>query len=335
MSDRALRGALRLYPAKYRREWGGEIAAVFAGTTAGASRWAVARELFDLAGHGVRARLGLRSGGTLARLAAMAAPFAAAAAAGISLMDLYMLARDWLRHGNAALWVPSAPQFYYAYWIGRGSQALFLAAAAAAVFGRWTLARLLGPVAVLLAVVTWLVANLDFMTHHHTVWISSLIGLVIQVGPQALWVLILLAAPPDLLGPATWRRGLAAAAGVLVGGVMWGHTYMYDLFRSLSMLDGALRPAWPVCELVLLLVAVPVLRRGRYAPAAAALAGAPVGLVSLVMTIHALWSQYSRDEAMAELGVLAAVAVVGVVTAVVVESRWNPTAPEGRPPTAG
>ncbi|MER6301847.1 hypothetical protein ABT247_20110 [Kitasatospora sp. NPDC001539] len=335
MNDRALRGALRLYPAKYRREWGEEITAVFAGITAGAGGWAVARELFDLAGHGVRARLGLRSGGTFARLAAMAAPFAAAAAAGISLMDLYMLARDWLRHGDAALWVPSAPPFCYAYWIGRGSEALYLAMAGAAVFGRWTLARLLGPVAVLLAVVTWLVDNFDYLSHHHTAWIRSLVELTFQIGPQALWVLILLAAPRDLLGPATWRRGLAAVAGVLVGGVLWGHTFMFGLFRSLSMLDGVLSPAFPVYELVLLLVAVVGLRRGRYAPAAAALAGAPIGLVSLVLTVHALWSPYSRDGAAAQLGVLLAVGVVGAIIAVAVESRWAPTAPGRRPPTAG
>jgi hypothetical protein len=334
MSDRVLRGVLRLHPAKYRREWGEEIAAVFADTTAGAGRWATARELFDLAGHGVRARLGLSSGGILARLAAMVAPFAAAAAAGLAFVDLYLLVRDWLRYGQLALWVPYLPPLSYAYWIGKGSEVVFLAAAAAAVFGRWTVARLLGPLAVVLATGGLLGEVFWILAHHHIRWIGTLVGVFVQVGPQALWVLILLAAPRDLLGPATWRRGLAAVAGVLVGGVVWGHAIMYGVFRSLRVLDGVLMPAVPVCELLLLLVAVPFVRRGRYGPAAAALAGAPLGLVSVLLTVHGLWSAYSRGKAMTELEVLGAVAVVGVVIAGVA-SRWRPTVPGRRPPTAG
>ncbi|GAA5022982.1 hypothetical protein [Kitasatospora paranensis] len=335
MSERVLRLALRLHPVEYRRERGEEIAAVFADTTADAGRWATARELFDLAGHGVRARLGLRSSGTLARLAAMVAPFAAAAAAGVSLMDLYMLARDWLRHGDMALWVPSAAPYYYAYWINRGSEALFLAAAGAAVLGRWTVARLLGPFAVPLALVAWSLQNYGYLAHHPTVWIRELVGLFVQVGPQALWVLILLIAPPDLLGPAVRRRGLAAVAGVLFGGVFWGQAVMFELFRSLRMFDRVLLQGFPVCELLLLLVAVPMLRRGRYAPAAAALAGAPIGLVVLVATLHALWSPYNRAEALAVLGVLGVVAVVGVIAVVAMEARWRSSAPDRRPPAVG
>ncbi|MFJ5924577.1 hypothetical protein ACIQF6_18460 [Kitasatospora sp. NPDC092948] len=99
MSGLGLKLALLLHPAAYRRERGGELAAVFTDSTAGAGRWTTARETVDLAGHGVRLRLGLSSDGVLAQLAAPAAPFAATAAVGGGLALLLRGLADWQRLG--------------------------------------------------------------------------------------------------------------------------------------------------------------------------------------------------------------------------------------------
>lgn len=71
---------LRLYPPRYRREYGEEIRAVHEETAAGLSRAGRLRETADIAAHAIRMRLGLTSATAAGRLLAGAAPFAVGAA---------------------------------------------------------------------------------------------------------------------------------------------------------------------------------------------------------------------------------------------------------------
>ncbi|MER7758161.1 hypothetical protein [Streptomyces sp. NPDC097619] len=72
---------LRLYPPRYRRAHGDEIADVHAEMTAGLSRVARLRADADLAAHAVRLRTGLHGAAPAGRLFAVAAPLALGTAA--------------------------------------------------------------------------------------------------------------------------------------------------------------------------------------------------------------------------------------------------------------
>ncbi|MEV7086879.1 hypothetical protein AB0O07_13415 [Streptomyces sp. NPDC093085] len=73
--------AIRLYPRRYREEYGAEIRAVYEETAAEASAVNRLRETADIAAHAVRMRLGLNSSTAAGRILAAAAPYAAGAAA--------------------------------------------------------------------------------------------------------------------------------------------------------------------------------------------------------------------------------------------------------------
>ncbi|MFE0464770.1 hypothetical protein ACFW1A_36500 [Kitasatospora sp. NPDC058965] len=316
MTARSVRLALALHPARHRREWGEELAAVYADTTAGAGPWAVAREWFDLAGHGVRLRLGLGSRGVLAQLAAMAAPFAAVAAAGTAWPEfLYRLYA--LRHGHVRPLLDSWDPVPDA--IRQVGLLVSLVVAVAAVLGRWTPARLLAPLGLLLAClgsVPQLRGSLGF----------ELLQLVVVHGPQILWVLVLLAAPRDLLGPADRRSRLGALAGVVIGGGLISEAIGFgpgDPLQNLAWLLGLVLVG---VELALLLAAVPLLLRGWYGPAAAALAGSPVAALTFLVTVHQFWLP---DRPVA-LVLLALPPVAGVLL-----HRIGPRIPARRRPEVG
>ncbi|MGF1431685.1 hypothetical protein, partial [Kitasatospora sp. LaBMicrA B282] len=271
MSGRGLALALRLHPGGYRRERGAELAAVFAESTAGASRRAVALELLDLAAHGLRLRLGLGSAGALARSAALAAPFAATAAAATTLM--WQVTRLWLplQHAGVlgpmlrALVTSTRPDF----WLDQVGVLLTLGSALAAGLGRWTTARLAGLVSLPV-----LLTRVALYLPESTSWAEGdwprLIALVlIWYGPQVLWLLVLLAAPRDLLGPPTRRRTGTALAGALFGGFVLNSALGLGPVRALNSGLASELPAAVLgaAELALLAAAVPALRRGRPGPA--------------------------------------------------------------------
>ncbi|PYC88473.1 hypothetical protein C7C46_00240 [Streptomyces tateyamensis] len=277
MSARALRLALALHPTGYRREWGEELTATFTESTAGADRWAVARELFDLAGHGLRLRVGLGSAGVAAQLTALVAPFAAVAAAGEALAHLIMLPY-LLRQGSNFHWVWSAhPVLGIVQIVGL---LLALAAAVAATLGRWTPARVLAPIALLASCTTGLSSLSDILNSR------TLLMLLIEHGPQAMWVLFLLAAPRDLLGPPSWRTRLGALAGALVGGVIIQFGFFAGEPAFLREATQYLALTAIAVELALLVAAVPLLLRGWYGPAAAALAGTPLALLVFLTVLE-------------------------------------------------
>ncbi|MFI9271722.1 hypothetical protein ACIGXM_13535 [Kitasatospora sp. NPDC052896] len=330
MSGRGLKLALLLHPAAYRRERGEELAAVFADTTTGVGRWATAREVVDLAGHGVRLRLGTSSDGVLAQLAALAAPFAATAAVAGGLASQLRDMASWQRHGMLTQVLGAEyGSCNVVFLAGQCGLLLSLVAAVAAVFGRWATARLSGLVGLLLTL-TCVINQGMTAVGWADLWAYRLVHEVaLPYGPQALWVLILLAAPRDLLGPATRRRTWSALAGALVGGFVLNTALGLGPVTSLNYgtASMALALALGATELALLAAAGPAGLRGRYGPAAAALAGSPIAFLMLFMTIGQVWKNGGHATAVALLGaaVLLAVALC----------RWLPRLRDRQPPTSG
>ncbi|GAA1951765.1 hypothetical protein [Kitasatospora viridis] len=321
-----LRLALLLHPAKYRRERGEELAAVFADIADGSGRLATARELIDLAGHGVRLRLGLGSDGVPGQLAALAAPFAVTAAAAGGLAQ---------QIGN---WTNLPPglalavlRFEYSGWhpvlLGQFGVLVSLVAAVAAVCGRWTTARLTALLGLVLTLVfTWISLTGSSSWEVGQVQLVAARAIV-RAGPQVLWVLILLAAPRDLLGPATRRRGWTALAGAVLGGLLLNTALGLGPVPVLNT-DASvpLALALAAAELALLAAAVPALLRGRQGPAAAAVAGSPVAALMLFTVLSKVWNTGSHVTAVVLFGaaVLFAVAL----------AHWLPGLPDRRPPRA-
>lgn len=345
MSGLGLKLALRLHPAAYRRERGEELAAVFEDSTAGATRWATARETFDLAGHGVRQRIGLGSDRLPARLAALAAPFAATAAAplmqGGILDSLVAHARfEGIDGMGRALWptypasIPSFPGYpgpgylLTLHWLGMAGLLFYLVAAGAAVFGRWSTARLIGPVGLAASLSAGAMDLALSPSWDYGEWNLLVARAAVLYGPQTLWVLIMLAAPRDLLGPATRRRTWTALAGVL-GGLVFTEALGIGVLEywTYGPFSEVLALILDAAELTLAAVAVPALLRGRSGPAAAALAGAPVLFVLLLTALSYLWKNVGHGAALALLGVVAVLAVA--------LSRWRPVFPDRQPPRAG
>ncbi|GAA1937409.1 hypothetical protein [Kitasatospora viridis] len=299
--ERGLRLALRLHPARHRREWGEEMAAVFADTTAGAGRWAVARELFDLAGHGLRARTGLGSAGRPAKLAALAAPFAVGALGGFALFALAESLLWPLLHGYPPSWrmlLPPADPFVdrisqVIQTLGRSSPPLFVAALVAALCGRWSAARVLAPLATALMIAGDLTTELS--RSHSTTFtvLRGLVAILLVMSPQMFWGTLVLVAPRDLLGPPlrgggvrAWLMGGVFALGMATGGpVLSGAIWGNRILKSWPALPSAmtLLQACAACALALLLVAPLALRRGWLGPAAAALAGLPFATLDLLI----------------------------------------------------
>ncbi|KQV13653.1 hypothetical protein [Kitasatospora sp. Root107] len=330
MSDFGSRLALLLHPARYRRERGEELASVFADTTAGAGPWAVAREVVDLAGHGVRLRLGLSSEGMLAQLAARAAPFAATAAVagGLAsrLKDLAVEQRMGILTEVLRAEYGSLDLVFLA---GQCGLLLSLVAAVAAVSGCWAAARLSALVGLLLTLVCVSI-QMTVAVGWGDLWALRLVHqLVLPYGPQTLWVLILLAAPRDLLGPATRRSTWSALAGALIGGFVFNTALGLGPVTSLNYgaASTALALALGATELALLALAVPAALRGRYGPAAAALAGTPIVFLTLFMAVGHLWKVGDHTTAVALLG------ATGLL--VVALRRRLPRFHDRQPPSAG
>ncbi|WP_354641873.1 hypothetical protein [Kitasatospora camelliae] len=306
MGDRMLRAALRCYPAGYRRERADEIAEVYAGTTAGAGRVARLWELAGIAGYGLRVRTGLTSAGTPGRLLAEAAPMVLAVVLGLVLP--YLIGLGLHPRLTVRRFSPASLPFL----LSLGS---VVPAAVAALAGRWTVARALAVVAG---------AGWVAVVVHDAWWILSrpriydgslLIDIALELFP-VLWAVLLVAAPPDLLGRVAWRRlGVAALLTGAVAVLQWtGGLYLISP-------EGAALAA--VVAALALLPAV----YGRLLPAAISLAALPPLLTASVWYLH-LWLPGLRLLALVLVAALAA-SVVAVRLALYLRRR--PTVP----PAAG
>ncbi|MER6301962.1 hypothetical protein ABT247_20720 [Kitasatospora sp. NPDC001539] len=285
----AVRTALALYPVRYRRERGEELADVFADTTAGAGPVAKVRELFDLGAYGLRMRTGLTSSSGGGRLAALAAPLVVGAAGGLAAGHA-LLTYLTLGLSRASL-LYSLP-----YWVMCGAAVL---SAVVAMLGRWTAAKLLAVVAALAAVAD-LVRAVSEPQVVQPLWIF--LAVFEWSGPFVFWALLLLAAPKDALPVPTWReRGLALAAAVITPVA----ALTDNVYTSFHQLDPQWRALMIAVPLVMALSAV----RGWYLVAVPGLVALPW---AVCVNLQALWQQEGgawRLLPMAVLTVAAAVAL--------------------------
>ncbi|MFD5468294.1 hypothetical protein ACFWIQ_36610, partial [Kitasatospora sp. NPDC127059] len=198
-----LRAALQLYPARYRRERGEELAEVFADTTAAGSRTAVAREVLGLALYGLRVRLGLTGASAAGRLLALVAPMIAGAVVGATMVP-WLAALD--RTTRWLAWDDSFGNHVRAF----APPAAALLLGVAALLGRWTAVRvtalLLGAVGLYdLGLAAWSSNFVD-------AWWVGYIGMATL--PFVVAALLLVAAPTDLLPRPNLRT-----AGLVLGSV--------------------------------------------------------------------------------------------------------------------
>ncbi|MFJ9769621.1 hypothetical protein ACIRVF_00055 [Kitasatospora sp. NPDC101157] len=301
----AVRTALALYPGRYRRERGDELAVVFADTTAEAGPMAKVRELFDLGAYGLRMRTGLTSTSRGGRLAALAAPLVVGAAGGLAAGQALL---DYLESG--------LPQggwgllHFLPYWALLAS-AVF--SAVAALSGRWTVAKLLAAVSGLAAV-----ADLA----GETVWREPVqpLWLFLELfqwnGPFVLWALVLLAAPADALPVPAWReRGLILGAAVLTPVAAFAD----NVYTSWYHLDPLWRALMIVVPLLMALTAV----RGWDLVAVPGIAALPWGFS---VNLHGLWQQEGGAWRLLPM------AVVTVAVAVALALVGRRRGPAGRQP---
>lgn len=291
MTDSALRAALRLYPVRYRRERGEEMAATFAETTAGSSGHAAAREVLDLAAYGLRLRLGLASGSLPARLAAMAAPFAVGAAAGVPLALLERRFRGGLLNLEAG------PSFGVA-WVPA------LLAVVAALFGRWAVTRALAVLGAL-AVAAQACFDYSYLFRYEALNSWGLARWAAMVAPPALWALMLLAIPSDLLPRMTWARRAAVLASMLTVFAAW---------RMSDVLGQSVRQLtyWDAGVLCLALAAVVGAARGRWLPAALAVTSLPLLMASSLNGMHYTAGAFHNPVFVLMLPALAVVVAIGL-----------------------
>ncbi|GAA4879502.1 hypothetical protein [Kitasatospora terrestris] len=272
----ALRTALALYPAGYRRERGAELAEVFTDTTAGAGALACAREAFDLAAYGLRLRTGVAATAVGGRLLAAAAPLLAGALAG--LVALPGLAdprtrevRVAARAGLAAPWTELPGHLAV---LGLTVVPVLLAAAAA--LGAWRAVRTLALGTALLGTV-----RIGLLAAGAPDGWQLMYGATALL-PYLLGGVLLTAAPPDLLERPDRRSRLLVLAGLAAGFAL---TRAQGGYGTRYLMDGW----WPLALLVLpALLAAVCTARGRLRAAAAGVAVLPL---TASFSLFSLWEQ--------------------------------------------
>ncbi|GGX58927.1 hypothetical protein GCM10010358_11370 [Streptomyces minutiscleroticus] len=255
--SRSLALALRLYPGGYRDRYGEEIATVAAEATAGRGRAARWHEAASVAGHALRLRAGLTPDRSGARLAAVAAPFVVAVAAG---QHLALVLR--LPHTEPPLTFPWTDMVGgVPYAIALTAAALWSLSLLSVLGGHWQPAR----AAAVLAALAVLGARLDYVSDAFVRFDPLLVleNLLVMGLPHLLWAVLLLSAPRDLLTTSWSTRACAAATAAIT-----------FLAASAGWQEGA-RAATPAVVVTLAAVlALPT--RDRSLPLAVVLAALPL-----------------------------------------------------------
>ncbi|MFJ9949096.1 hypothetical protein [Kitasatospora sp. NPDC091207] len=264
----ALRAALQFYPARYRRERGDELAAVFADSTAEADKPTLIRETLDLAAYGLRLRARLTSASTAGRLLALAVPLVAGTAAGAGLFP-------WISNPDLIAWKLDGPRSSLLMVLALfAAPVATLLLAVAAALGQWTAARVLS--AAVIGVGLLNLADSLSIGHADAWWVlySSTSAL-----PFVLSGLLVLLAPGDLLGRPTWRTGalvpLGTVGGLLVVAAQGGYDTRY-----------LMNDPWAGLLLMGPLLLVATAARGWLVPAAIGLAVLPL---TVAFSLFSLW----------------------------------------------
>jgi hypothetical protein len=272
----ALRTVMALYPARYRRDRGAELAEVFADTTAGAGRLATAREALDLAAYGLRLRTGLTATTLGGQVLAAAAPLLAGALLGLGAFPGLGDPRTRevgiaARAGLAAPWTEVPGHLAV---LGLTVVPALLAAAAA--LGAWRAVRVLALGVALLGALRIGLLAADVQDSWLLVYGAT--ALVPYLAGGAL----LAAAPPDLLEPPGRHSRLLVLAGAAAG---FAATRAQGGYDTRHLMDGW----WPVVLLIVpLLLLVLCAARGRLRAAAAGIAVLPL---TASFSLFSLWEQ--------------------------------------------
>ncbi|MFI9332318.1 hypothetical protein ACIGZJ_32910 [Kitasatospora sp. NPDC052868] len=264
-----LRAVLQVYPARYRRERGDELAAVFFDTTAEAGRPAILREMLDLAAYGLRVRTGVTAFSTRGRVLALAAPLIAGALAGLGLFP-------WVTdsEGIARRLEGSSSSLLHLTIFAQPVATMLLAVAA--LLGRWTAARVLS-VAVM---AVGLLGMADaFRPEQFSWWWVSYTG-ASQL-PLLLSGLLVIAAPRELLSEPGLRTRVLVLASAVGGGLVVAAQGGYDTH---FLMNGPWSSVLLLLPAVLLLAVV----RGWLVPAAIGLAVLPL---TLGFSLFSLWEE--------------------------------------------
>jgi len=275
----ALRTALALYPARYRRDRGAELAEVFADTTAGSGRLATAREALDLAAYGLRLRTGLTGTALPGRMLAAAAPLLAGALLGLAALPG---TGDWrvfritvaARSGTDLPWAQLVENIAV---LGLAVVPLLLAAAAA--LGAWRAARSLGAVVALLGAVRLGYAALQYFGPLGSGWFFFFSFVVLT--PYLVGGLLLAVAPTGPVDSGGRTDRLLILAGAAAGFAVTRAQGGYD---TRNLMDGW----WPVALLLLPLLLGLFAARDRLLPAALGLALLPL---TAGFSLFSLWEQ--------------------------------------------
>ncbi|GLW55246.1 hypothetical protein [Kitasatospora phosalacinea] len=277
----ALRAVLALYPARYRRDRGAELAEVFADTTAGTGRLGTAREALDLAAYGLRLRTGLTSTALGGRLLAAAAPLLAGTLCGLVALPgdtRFWRVADAARSGFDVPWQQLPDRLAL---LGLTVVPVLLAVAAA--LGAWRAARTLAGTVVLLAAVRLGIRLLTADVEPGGPWLTEADVWLLLLDATALLPYLaagalILAAPADLLErPGRLPVAIGAGTGLLVTRAQGG----YD---SWHLMDGWTPLLLLLAPLLLILCAA----RGRLLPAALGLAVLPL---TAWFSLFSLWEQ--------------------------------------------
>ncbi|WP_327679835.1 hypothetical protein [Kitasatospora sp. NBC_00458] len=267
----AFRAALRLYPARYRRERGDELSAVFADSTAESGKLATAREAVDLGAYGLRMRTGLTSSSVVGRLLAVAAPLIAGAIAGLGVAQALGSALG--QHRYRLLMTPDRLTHVPGFLASVGEMLVPLLLLGFVLAGRWQAARVTALV-VALAGVLRMVEVVGVSDDGWQLFEGSS-----AATPQLVSGVLFALAPQELLERPTWRVRAVVAASAVGGGLV---LLAEDFYSSYVLMDGP-------TALVLLavpLVAMLALARGWLVPAAM---GLTVLALSAEFSLFRLW----------------------------------------------
>lgn len=216
-----LKWVLRLYPKAYRSHLGSEMAGTYEAATANASRTEVLREAFDLAGHGLRVRLGLTSDRYAGAILAAAVPYVLGTIAGLSGYMLYQLLdgvpnehHEQFRIGLTSYTYPSmAVVDYTPISVLAASAVLVLSA----LTGRRTWVRW-SALAVVLTAATTIAAVFEYRRGAHIYVLTTFPGFEMPL-MLAAFALMVLAVPTDATG-FTERRFQTVGYAVTVAALL-------------------------------------------------------------------------------------------------------------------
>lgn len=281
-AQRLLKWVLRLYPKGYRHELGPEMAGTYVAATANAGRGEVLREAFDLAGHGLRVRLGLTSDRYAGAVLAAAVPYVLGSIAGLSGYMLYQLLGGRINAHYELFCIVPGFHTYTTSIVGDYAPLSVLVAAAvlvsSALAGRRSWIRWSAGATVVTAAATIAVV-FESRRGAHIYVLTTFPGFEMPL-MLAVFALMVLAVPVDAAGFTEQRvqtvgSALAVAALLHLAWVREGFAW-----SLITMAPGV------VAAILILALAVGVGRRDAVIPGAAALACAPWLVQSLTGDLY-------------------------------------------------